>query len=502
MFRPALRQSSSSSYAAPEVKLSKRGHNTRRDSPYPYRLNLYERPPSLDITLEEFEACAIARLRVLSYIESLSHRSLQYTQFASQLDKYSKTHIPLASSTAKNENLDDQRRRDEIGHWVLRLAFCRSPDLRQRYIRAESQLFRSRFESDDKQEREAFLDSVSFGYDKVDDAEKAELATQLKAMTSSVKGEHHRNDVWYKVPWYNVPDLVGSRKVFIKGGFAYVPQSLQFSLVLQLFCDRLEKALEFTAKNLPRLDEDERLGPVIDHLVASFLSGIGDADYQPAENAGDTITADTIDEVARKHFPPCMRHLYDSLKRDNHLKHYGRLQLTLFIKGLGVPLDQAIIFWRRGYGPKMTDDDFNKNYKYNIRHSYGQEGKRANYPPKDCQTILTQNQPNGSQENHGCPFRHFSPDNLTTFLSSTYPDHFTRSSPAMKEIIDSVKGSHFHVACTRVFEVTHGVNRGEGLGNGESVSHPNKWADRSREMEKEAVAAVQAKVEESIVVDQ
>jgi DNA primase large subunit len=51
-------------------------------------------------------------------------------------------------------------------------------------------------------------------------------------------------------------------------------------------------------------------------------------------------------------------------------------------QGIGLPLDEAIIFWRRMYGASMTDDKFNKEYKYNIRHGYGQEGKRTNYPPK------------------------------------------------------------------------------------------------------------------------
>lgn len=55
----------------------------------------------------------------------------------------------------------------------------------------------------------------------------------------------------------------------------------------------------------------------------------------------------------------------------------------------------------------------------------------------------------------------------------------------MKDILDSVKASHYHVACTRVFEVSHGLKKGEGLGkDGESVGHPNKWTDRSRELEK------------------
>jgi DNA primase large subunit len=153
------------------------------------------------------------------------------------------------------------------------------------------------------------------------------------------------------------------------------------------------------------------------------------------------------------------------------------------------------------YGGSMTDDKFNKEYKYNIRHSYGQEGKRANYPPKryvplvspslvyathshpvSCQQILTTNQP-GTQDSHGCPFRHFSPENLSSFLVATYPQ-IERGGPDMKDIMDQVKAQRYHVSCTRVFELTHGVKKGEGVGAGESVIHPNGYVDRSRVLEK------------------
>lgn len=87
-------------------------------------------------------------------------------------------------------------------------------------------------------------------------------------------------------------------------------------------------------------------------------------------------------------------------------------------------------------------------------------------------------------DSHGCPFRHFSPDRLQTYLQNTY--HLNGLD--MQEILTQVKGSHYHVACTRVFEITHsgagGVKKGEGVGGGESVDHPNKWFDRSWELEK------------------
>lgn len=91
-----------------------------------------------------------------------------------------------------------------------------------------------------------------------------------------------------------------------------------------------------------------------------------------------------------------------------------------------------------------------------------------------------------SEDNHGCPYIHFAPENLQSALLTMYGDHGL-SSMDMPEIMSLVKAKHYHVACTRVFEITHaqqGVKKNEGIGGGESVTHPNQYAARSRELVK------------------
>jgi DNA primase large subunit len=172
-------------------------------------------------------------------------------------------------------------------------------------------------------------------------------------------------------------------------------------------------------------------------------------------------------------------------------------------QGIGLSVDEAIVFWRKSFS-NVTDDKFNKDYRYNIRHGYGLEGKRMNYPPKSyvhlcifrdsssdktisrhsCQRIITSDAP-GPQDSHGCPFRHFSESSLSTALLATYK----LSTAEQREVVEAARSGHYHVACTRLFEVTHGIKRGDGLGAGENVSHPNRYFDRSRELERESKGA-------------
>lgn len=462
-------------------------HSTLR---YPHRLNFYDTPPQGEVTIEDFETCALDRLRILAEIESSFARNRPWEELKRYTLEQCAKHLRLDASSAHTQDIDTQRRKDHIGHFVLRLAFCRSEELRRRFVKAETTLFRIRYEEDDRTEREEFLQSRKFNWDPVTEEEIKQYADQLRAAASAFLPSKEpmpnpEADKYYKVHWTSVPDLVEKRKVFLRGGYAYVPSKEQSSIVFEEFQRNLEKALLATLKYLPRLDEDTRIVPLLDNLSQGFLAGVS-SEWASATTAatGDEITADMVDELSRRHFPLCMRHLHDSLRRDKHLKHFGRLQYGLFLKVLGLSIEEALAFWRRSFSG-MTDDKFNKEYKYNIRHSYGLEGKRANYAAKSCQQILLNDQP-GPQDSHGCPYRHFSLDNLQTALLSAYSSQGLTVSD-LPEIIGNVKSGHYHVACTRVFEITHaaqGVRKGEGVGGGESVTHPNQYAARSRELEK------------------
>jgi DNA primase large subunit len=88
-----------------------------------------------------------------------------------------------------------------------------------------------------------------------------------------------------------------------------------------------------TAKALPGLDEDDRLVPMLNSLSQGFLAGVpAEWTSAPSAEGSDELKAEMIDEVAQKHYPLCMRHLHQTLRREKRLTHFGRLQYGLFLK--------------------------------------------------------------------------------------------------------------------------------------------------------------------------
>lgn len=76
-----------------------------------------------------------------------------------------------------------------------------------------------------------------------DDDKKAHAAA-LTAVHGHQRDWRLDAETFYKVPWMDVPDLVGQRRVVVSAGFALVSDKDQLSLVLREFEQRLERALE------------------------------------------------------------------------------------------------------------------------------------------------------------------------------------------------------------------------------------------------------------------
>jgi DNA primase large subunit len=150
-------------------------------------------------------------------------------------------HLPLKSNSSRSQKLQEERRMDHYSHFILRLAFSSTEDLRRRFSRLESMLFRLRFVEDDPRERQDFVRSLNLEWEEVKEDEKRELEKELLAAAGQKKGEEQE---WFKVDWERVPELVEKRRVLLKRGKAYVPQREQMSLVVADFTKKLDEALE------------------------------------------------------------------------------------------------------------------------------------------------------------------------------------------------------------------------------------------------------------------
>jgi hypothetical protein len=116
--------------------------------------------------------------------------------------------------------------------------------------------------------------------------------------------------------------------------------------------------------------------------------------------AVDRVGPEDVDSLAKSAFPLCMQTLHEGMKAHHHLRHAGRMQYGLFLKGVGLTLEDALVFWQREFTQAMSVEEFLKKYAYNIRHNYGKEGKRQDYTPYSCVKIVMGTPP-GNNEYHG-----------------------------------------------------------------------------------------------------
>jgi len=431
-----------------------------------------------------FSAFTTPKNKVLRKIEEMKTRNLSQDMFRSQLDTSIKTNLTISSSDSKKVNVSESKKIDVASHFILRAAYCRTEDLRRWFLAQECRLFRHRLESVSNKSHggnndalREFLAHNDFDLDRVTRNEKDSLRDKLMSIPGGPNPVEFHTTEYYRVPFIQALELVSRRECYIEGGYAYVPLGRIVSIVAAKFRASLSKSLALAAGVFGQVahDEQARIGPLLKGMNSQY-TGPGAPNAVVGLDGEEVLSAATVDALAEQSMPLCMQQLHTGLKRDHKLKHQGRLQYGLFLKGAGMSLEEHTLFFQREFTRIMTSEQFNKQYAYGIRHTHGKEGKRASYTPYNCMKIILGNPPQSGVEHHGCPYKHYDDANLSALLGKLKIGNVSDRDAIMA----LKKDGNFQLACAKHFEVTHpaaksvdGVNL-DGVGN-----HPNAWFSAS-----------------------
>lgn len=414
--------------------------------------SFYLVPPTEEVTIEEFEQCSMDRLRVLKELDAMRAQGLKGSELENRLDELLRKHLPL--------HTQEGIRRDVISHFALRLAYCK-PNDRKWFTDQEVALLGHRMRQKNL-DMAAFLQDNRLEYTPISKEEASQVRGMILEANPFVQGDQD----CFKVPFEQAVSLVKNRRVFLEGGWAYVSADQLWTIITGRYRHHLSEALSTAYKAHGQLmAKFDSVAPILNRLASQYYSS--DYKLDSSKRTGH-ISLDQLDMLAKRSFPMCMKSLHSKVRESHHLKHMGRMQYGLFLKGIGLSLEDALAFWRSEFSKSMGVDKFDKNYAYNIRHNYGKEGRRTDYTPYSCIKIIMGDV--GPTESHGCPFRHFDKDTMRLSLQKQ------GVAPAgINQLLELVQGGHFQVACRKHFELTHPG----AASNNMVVNHPNQYFDES-----------------------
>lgn len=442
-------------------------------------LDVYEDTPKNgeEISLRTFEQFALDRKRVLEGINKACSMGMRGDEMKGTIDNLLLQYLP--ERDRDKAELAEDLRKDHFSHSILCMAYSRTADLQRWFVQQEDRLFKHRFNALSSEGRTGTMRMLrGADWNHLTQAEYGELHVRLMAVFggrnmnlkensySNVNAEHFYKctEPWrhiYRVRFEEVSVLVRSRQVFLHRGDAYVLSRDLDAIVSSSFCERLSRKLKRLQENFYEkvYEERERLGPLLMHISDVHVSPI----------AGGCVTLEQVPAVMQASAPLCMRDSYKKLVEGYRHKYFARMQLNLFFKAIGVTLDEVLVLWKREFMKGgMTDDMFQKQYSYNFRHQYGQEGSRIKYKPFCCQQLI-QASPDTSHTT-GCPYKSYRPADLEAAL---------RGMRLSKEVVGAVSEKadrgQYQVACTKVFHAMHGK-----CGLNDVVQHPNQYFLDSR----------------------
>ncbi|CAM36746.2 putative DNA primase large subunit [Leishmania braziliensis MHOM/BR/75/M2904] len=366
---------------------------------------------------------------------------------------------------------------DVTSHLLCRFAFCMSERWRDWLVRTERVLLMARIKMEVAKNPLTFLvDLMKHNGLPCAPLSDVQLADPLlqeyleyrRVKADSARESEGRAENYYAVPLSLATRLIKKRHVLCRAGQAILFRDQVQEVFLAVFCARLNRGLHsaYLARVKQQALEEETAKSTVMAMLDAFLQQfVSDPVDSLQEGVAGTVRAGDVQQLAQTHFPPCMRAVDSHLRREGHLKHHGRFTYGLFLKAIGLSLEDSLELFAtlmkvKGGG---SVEAFSKTaYGYNVRHNYGMEGKKTSYSSASCATILGLPPVVDQHDCHGCPFRFRDEGALRTMLGKETPNPKGRTYPSVRpapgdieDIVSDCKSQHYTRACYKYFMAIH-----------------------------------------------
>ena len=410
----------------------------------------------ISLDFEKLSNLVITRYNLLKDVEYFSRKKLIIYRII-------RKKIPINLSWLSEESINN----DIASHFLLALIMVKNDKDMNWFIYQESLLYYSRlikFRKDyPKYNMYKILSLLGLKLNLFDENSNND---NIDINKIKFRRKHIQNEKIYFINFIDGINLLPSRSYYLHKGNLYIPEKDLPKLFIRVFQKKQESILSKIKLNAENIKKDRRIKEIIlsfEKEKEKFIIKENLKIAKEVNNDHKIKLMKDVDKYSEQCFPLCMCLIERHLNKYSHLMNLGRLQYTLFLKSIGLPVEEAVKFFKKKFEKKTKSEQFDKQYTYYIRHAYGLEGKRTNYLPFNCDKLLDMNAPIGS-ECHGCPFKTKSAEELKTIL-----DECNLNNQDIEDILINKKNGAYRMCCVKYWEGKFGTSE-DGIG-----IHPTKY---------------------------
>lgn len=398
------------------------------------RISLYRQLPHSDFSLEDTIRLTHNRLSLLTKMDTSSAlcQTNGWLEFASEFMPSYYLSSAACEQVDRKEFIGDQ-----VSHFMLRAFASQTPRHFKWFIATEVTLLRTRMGHESPDYLIAIAEECGLDIKATDEAELVNIRDELLACHPDLES----SSPIFKVPFCTVLDLVSSRRVFLAGGYAFVPAHLISSIILSKYRTELELSWSAASTAAISIESDGRF-TAIRKQCHEVISRMVDPPSLPSHSA--SLSMDDLHNTAKGSFPLCMSGYASLIATGGRLDHTAFLQYTTFLRTCGGNVDAVCQYFRAYYEKVGRGSDVRKK-TYDIRHIFGLEGHRSARSCYSCRTIVL-----STDQGHGCPYRTNNKQVLHAQLVRTGIDPADATS-----IVQMDTFNHCQLACGRVFDLQH-----------------------------------------------